>query len=213
MVKIWGIVYGDKQTEYTSFRNDKPARPWRWENDPMIFISDNYLPELSPKDLVGVFSHRFAHKTGFSKADVLSRAQPGYDVYNFSRKIGVPNFMNWSDEGHKGIKGFIQRCCDHTGLTYTNFPKHIIYANQFLATRDVYVGYINEIIKPCLDLLEGPLWVHVNQDAAYTKAMDKETLRQLTGLEFYNYVPFILERMMMQYVFSRNLKCIDLNGR
>lgn len=213
MVKIWGIVYGDKQTEYIPFRNDKPVRPWRWENDPMIFITDNYLSDLLCQDLVGVVSHRFGYKTGLSKADVLSRIQPGYDVYNFSRKIGVPNFMNWSDEGHKGIKGFIQKCCDHTGLTYTNYPKHIIYANQFLATRDVYVGYINEIIKPCLELLEGPLWVHVNRESGYTRAMDKEKLRRLTGLEFYNFVPFILERMIIMYVFSKKLKCIDLNQR
>lgn len=213
MVRIFGIVYGDKVTEYEPFRNDKPVKPWRWENDPMITITDNHLSDLSSNDFVGVFSHRFGHKTGLKKVDVLNKIQPGYDVYNFSRKIGVPNFMNWSDEGHKGIKGFIQKCCEHTGLTYTNYPKHIIYANQFIATRDVYVGYINEIIKPCLELLEGPLWIHVNQEAGYTRAMDKEKLRRLTGLEFYNFIPFILERMIIMYVFSRKLKCIDLNHR
>jgi hypothetical protein len=213
MIRIFGIVYGDKQTEYIPFRNDKPLRPWRWENDPMIEISDNNLNDLAPADYVGVFSHKFSHKTGFKKNDVLGRIQPGYDVYNFSRKIGVPNFMNWSDEGHKGIKYFIQKCCEHTGLTYTNHPKHIIYANQFVAKKSVYVDYINSVIKPSLELLEGPLWVHVNKEAGYTRAMDKEKLRMLTGLEFYNYVPFILERMMMQYIFSKKLKCMDLNQR
>lgn len=208
-ITIYGITYGDRQTEYTEIRNDKPEKAWRWENNVMLKVVDNY----PLGDYVGVFSHAFSHKTGYKKHDVLSLIKPGYDVYNFSRKIGVPNFMNWSDEGHKGIKGFIQQCCEHTGLIYTNHPKHIIYANQFIATRDVYIGYVNEIIKPCLELLEGPLWVHVNQECGYTRAMDAEKLRRLTGLEFYNFIPFILERMIIMYVFSKKLKCIDLNGR
>lgn len=207
-ITIYGITYGDKTTEYTEIRNDKPEKPWRWENEIMIRVVDNY--ELG--DYVGVFSWRFPLKTGFSKSHIMS-IKPGYDVYNFSRKIGVPNFMDWSDEGHKGIKGFVQKCCDHCNLIYTNNPKHIIYANQFVATRDVYVSYINDVIKPCLELLEGPLWVHVNQDAGYTRAMDKEKLKFYTGLEFYNFIPFVCERMMMQYIFNRNLKCLDMNKR
>lgn len=208
---IYGITYGDKVTEYTEIRNDKPERAWRWENEIMLKVVDSY----PLGDFVGVVSHRFPVKTGFKKADVLNSLKPGYDVYNFSRKIGVPNFMNWSDEGHKGIKGFIQKCCDHCNLVYTNHPKHIIYANQFIATRDVYVSYINEVIKPSLELLEGPLWPYVNQDAGYTRAMDREKLKFYTGLEFYNFIPFILERMLMQYLFNNSpfLRCLDLNHR
>lgn len=208
-ITIFGIIYGDKQTEFEPIRNDRPENAWRWENNVMIRVVDSY----PLGDYVGVFSHAFTHKTGFKKHDVISAIKPGYDVYNFSRKIGVPNFMNWSDEGHKGIKGFIQKCCDHTGLIYSDYPKHIIYANQFIATRDVYVNYINNIIKPCIELLEGPLWVHVNQESGYTRAMDREKLKRLTGLEFYNFFPFILERMIMFYVHTHKLKCIDLNGR
>lgn len=208
-ITIWGIIYGDKQTEFEPIRNDRPEKAWRWENNVMIRVVDSY----PLGDYVGVFSHAFTHKTGFKKHDVISAIKPGYDVYNFSRKIGVPNFMNWSDEGHRGIKCFIQRCCDYTGLIYTDYPKHIIYANQFVATRDVYINYINNVIKPCIELLEGPLWVHVNQESGYTRAMDREKLKRLTGLEFYNFVPFILERMIMFYVHTHKLKCIDLNGR
>lgn len=208
LIKVYGIVYGDKTTEYTPYQDKATERRWRFENNHIIDIIDNY----PLGDYLGIFSWRFSHKTGISKAQVMG-IQPGYDVYNFSRKIGVPNFMNWSDEGHRGIKGFIQSCCDHCGLKYTNYPKHIIYANQFVARSDIYTDYVNTVIKPSLELLEGPLWVHVNKDAGYTRAMDKESLMRYTGLEFYNYVPFILERMMMQYVYNRNLKCLDVNHR
>lgn len=121
--------------------------------------------------------------------------------------------MNWSDDGHKGIKGFIMRCCEHVGMEYTNDPKYIVYANQFVAKKHVYVSYVNDVIKPCLELLEGPMWGEVNRNAGYTRAMPDEKLKLYTGLDFYNYVPFILERMMCQYIFNKKLKCVDINRR
>lgn len=132
------------------------------------------------------------------------------DVYVFCRKHPPHiHFMDWSNEGHKGIKAMIQRCCDYVGMEYTNDPKPIIYANQFVATKHVYTSYINEVIKPCLELLEGEMWEEVNKDAGYTRAMEASLLKQYTGLDFYNYVPFILERMMMQFVHNKKLVCAD----
>lgn len=209
-VNIYGIVYGDKKTEYTPFVNDASEKLWRFENNPMIQISDNNLNSLLPNDLVGVFSWKFPHKTGLTKTMVLNKIHrarlSGPDVYNFykfdKRRL---HFMNWSDEGHRGIKGFIQRCCDHVGIQYCNDPTHIIAANQFVAKKHIYVDYINDVIKPCLELLEGPMWEDVKHDAGYTRAVPSIKEQGL-----YNYIPFILERMMMQYVMHRNLKVVDL---
>jgi hypothetical protein len=212
VIKIYGIVFADRRTEYEPIRNDHPIRPWRWENDPMITVVDTN--DLSDVTHMGVFSHKFKIKTGFSKNQVIQRVKENEaDVYNFARRHNVPNFMDWSDQGHKGIKKFIQACCDHCGLQYTNDLKYITYANLFVATKSVYVDYINTVIKPSLELLEGPLWEEVNVDAGYTKAMEKEKLKFYTGLDYYNFIPFCLERMMNMYIFSRNLKCIDFNKR
>jgi hypothetical protein len=114
--------------------------------------------------------------------------------------------MDWSNEGHTGIRSMIQRCCDHVGINYNDNPAHIIYANQFVARKWVYQKYINEVIKPCLDILEGPMWDEVNRDAGYTRAIDSAKLKELTGLDFYNYIPFILERMFMQFVDHHKFK-------
>lgn len=209
-ISIWSIVYGDKRGEFTEIRNDKPLRPWRWENDIMISVVDNY--ELGEK--VGVFSYKFRIKTGFSKMQVIQRLKENEaDVYNFARYHKVPNFMDWSDQGHKGIKKLIQACCDHCNLRYENNLKYITYANLFVATKHVYVNYINEVIKPSLELLEGPLWEQVNVDAGYTKAMEKEKLKFYTGLDFYNFLPFTLERMMNFYIVTHKLNCKDFNKR
>lgn len=206
-IKIFGIVYGDKTTEYTPFFNRFTEKPWRFENDCMIDIIDNHVSDLNDDDLLGIFSWKFRIKTGLPRLRVYRSLQDfkGYDLYNFCRSHGKHvHFMDWSEDGHKGIKGFIQRCCDYVGLTYTNDPEFIVYANQFVAKKSVYVSYINNVIKPCLELLEGPMWEEVNRDPGYTKAQ--------TGV-YYNYVTFILERMMCQYIFNMKLKCINLNYR
>lgn len=212
VLRIYGITYGNKTTEYTEFRNDKPAKPWRWENDPMISVSDNLLHDLQATDVVGVFSWKFPLKTGVNRS-ALEQMMEGKeaDIFSFSPYLGDHiHFMNWSEQGHPGIKDFIKRCCARCGMYYTNDPRHVIYANQFLATKQVYQAYINDVIKPSLALLEGDLWSEVNKDAGYTRAMHKERLKKLTGLDFYNYVPFVLERMMSQYIANLDLKVIQM---
>src|SRR5690606_34292813 len=123
---------------------------------------------------------------------------------------GYGSFMDWSNAGHAGIKYFIIECCNHLGLIYDNDPKHIVYANQFIARKSIYVDYVNNVIKPCLKLLEGDMWNSVNVDAGYTRALSKDELLKYTGLEFYNYIPFILERMMMQYIHNKKIKTMRL---
>lgn len=205
MVRIYGIIYDNKRTEYIPYKNLATEKLWRFENNCMIDIIDNHIHDMFDYDLLGIFSWRFGMKTGLQKHELFRRLKTSdpHDVYNFSRYLGSHiHFMDWSDQGHKGIKSMIQRCCDHVGLTYTNDPEHIVYANQFVATKSTYVQYVNEVIKPCLELLEGPMWEEVDKDPGYTRAQP--------GV-YYNYITFILERMMSQYIHNRKLKCIDLN--
>lgn len=216
MVEIFGIVYDNTTTEYKPYINQATEKLWRFENNPMLDIVDNHISHLSDEDYLGIVSWKFRDKTGLNKnklMNLVARA-PKVDVINCCRHHGKNiHFMDWSDEGHKGIKGFIQRCCAHVGMSYTNDPEYIIFANQFLAKKKIYVAYINDVIKPCLELLEGSMWEEVNRNAGYTRAMEATKLKQLTGLDFYNYVPFILERMMSQYIFNKNLSCIDINPK
>jgi hypothetical protein len=204
MNRIFGIVYGDKTTEYIPYINKPTEKNWRFENGPIIDIIDNYIFDMNPGDLLGILSWRFPQKTGIERPVLLRLLQeaPDADVYNLSRSLGPHiHFMDWSDQGHKGIKGFIQRCCKHVGLSYNNDCKYVVYANYFVAEKTVYVDYVNKVIKPCLELLEGEMWEEVNKNPGYTRAVPGVV---------YNYIPFILERMMMQYIFNRKLKTIQL---
>lgn len=217
MLKIFGITYGNHTTEFIPYKNECKEKPWRFEYNPMFDIIENHISDLSDSDYLGIVSWKFRRKTSMTANQVglrfrkAQRRDRSTQVYNLSRYLGDHiHFMDWSDEGHKGIKGIIIECCKHTGMNYENDAKHIVYANQFIARKDVYLDYINRIIKPCLELLEGPLWSIVNKDAGYTAGIEKEDLKANTGLDFYNYVPFVLERMMIQYIHNYNIKTVSL---
>lgn len=204
--KIFGIIYGDKITEYTPYYNNATEKLWRFENNALIDIIENRINGMADDSYLGIFSWRFLEKTQIKKASLAEKLfhAASADVYNLSPRFGKHiHFMNWSDEGHKGIKDMIQRCCSHAGLTYNNDCEHIIYASQFITRKDIYTDYVRSIIMPCLELLEGEMWNEVNVDAGYTRAMPN--LKEVTGLDFYNYIPFILERMFMQYVDNKQL--------
>jgi hypothetical protein len=143
------------------------------------------------------------------------KTDKGFDVGNFSPQLGkniggCGCFMDWSEAGHKGIKAIIQACCAHTGVNYENDPQHVVYAHQFIAKKSVWIDYVNTVLIPSIELMETELWETVNQDAGYTLAMKKEALKAATGLDFYNYLPFVCERLFMQFIHHRNLNTIQL---
>jgi hypothetical protein len=207
-IRLYNIFYDESQIEkcdYIPFRNKHTEKLWRFENNPMIEIVDNELTHIPDYAFVGIFSWNFREKTRISKTKLYTTIDNSAELWNCSPDLGSNicgkwTFMEWSEEGHKGITRLIQTCCDHVGINYNPNPEHIIYANQFVAMHDIYRDYINNVIKPCLELLEGELWKEVNRPAGYTRGLPKDELLQRTGLEFYNYLPFVLERMVMQYV-------------
>lgn len=217
-LRIFGITYdGSQGTEYLEYRNRFKEKLWRFENNPMIDIVENHIDDLNQTGYLGILSHRFPDKTGVTRKVLESKFEyAGHaDIYNLSPDLGkniggCGNFMDWSDAGHKGIKKLVQACCEHTGLRYENNPDYVIYANQFIAMKWTYVDYVTRVLKPSLELLENELWESVNVPAGYTAGMELMDLKRLTGLHFYNYVPFVLERMLMQYVHTYKIKTISL---
>lgn len=217
--RIYGITYGDKKTDYLEYRNHFTEKMHRFEYNPMIDICDNLIADLPGNDYLGIFSWKFGIKTGLTKnalVTLLNGIPSEVDVLNLSPNLGnniagYGCFMDWSSAGHgETLRHLIKACCTHTGLKYYNNPKQVVYANQFVAKKNVYLYYMNNVIKPSLELLEGDLWKVANTPAKYTAGVDSASLKKHTGLDFYNYVPFVLERMMMQYIANKPIKTIWL---
>lgn len=219
---VFGITYGDKATEYVDHRNTATDKLHRFEYNPMVEIIENRIGHLSENDLLGIFSWKFRQKTGVSGSHLMQllnrSAAPGIDVYNLSPDLGnniagMGCFMDWCAHklGHgEELRSLIKECCNYVGITYVNNPPVVIYANQFIATKWIYYHYMQTVVKPCLELLEGELWHRANVPAGYQVGLDLPLLKQNTGLDFYNYVPFVLERMFMQYVHHYKLKTVSL---
>lgn len=221
-MKLFTITYADGQPcPFTEYRNRTTENLHRFEYNPMLDIVENHLGEVENNKFVGIFSHKFERKTNFTSTiviyNIVMAYGHGFDLINFSPAFNYPiagkyaTFMDWSAAGHgETLRDLIKACCEHIGFEYHNAPEHIVYANFFAARKAVYIDYINTVIKPCLALLEGPLWKTVNQPANYGPGLKAEKLKALTGLDFYNYLPFVLERMTMQYIANRNIKTISL---
>ena len=78
----------------------------------------------------------------------------------------------------------------------------------FVTKKEIYIDYVNSVIKPAINLLDGKYkelaWRKCNYAAANPNIM------QLTGLPCYTFHTFILERMMAQYCRTKELKIINL---
>jgi len=213
MHRIYGIIYGDRQTEYTPYVNRFTTNRHRFENDPIIDITTNLIADMEDHHMLGIFSWRFTQKTRIRPAALhrfLTDLPADVQVVNCSPYLGPHiHFMEWSDEGHRGIIRMITRCLENVGLSYYHYCQPVIYAQQFLARKDIYYHYVNTLLLPSLALLEGKMWKQVNRPAGYTRGMELAELKRHTGLDFYNYVPFICERLFMQYVANYNYKTVD----
>jgi hypothetical protein len=75
---------------------------------------------------------------------------------------------------------------------------------------ELYIDYVDNWIIPALDYMENEIWEEVNVDANY-KGVGKEKLKELTGLEFYNMVTFVLERLILFYIRDKKLNCLNVH--
>jgi len=215
-MKLYGITYGDKITPFTEYKNNAPSHPHRFEYDPMVYIVAA-LQNMRADEHVGIFSHKFTQKTGFTKQQVeeVIINHGKWPVINFSPNLGnniggCGNFMQWSIKGHgERLRELLQACCAHVGIDYTEDPEYVIYANQFTAHYPIYLNYINHVVMPCINLMEGPLWDKVNVNANYVAGLPADQLQKTNGLQFYNYLPFVLERMFMMYVATNGFICYN----
>lgn len=219
MTRIYGITYGNKQTEYIPFQNTFHLKAWRFEYNPMLHIVNNMVSDMAGNDLLGIVSWKFGQKSKLSKQQVMAicDAEDSKDteLINFSPDLGNPAgyacFMDWSAAGHgETLRYLIKECCRLLGWQYYNYPQHVVYANMFVARVGVYREYMHAVSR-CIDFLESEsMWWLVNTDAAYTAGNAKVELKRNLGLDFYNYLPFVLERMTMQFIANRNIKTVSV---
>lgn len=130
----------------------------------------------------------------------LERLVKDKDVYTFCHPLPNSSYMSYSESHHPGLKFLVKTLCDKLGLMYKDSPKNIIYSNFVVAKKHIYKDYVENVVKPSLELLEGELWDLANKDSGYKAGLPKDQLKMYTGLDYYPLLVFVIERMWSQYL-------------
>lgn len=212
-IKIYSIVYNDEQViEYQRYDNShiKTIKDlsYLFEYSCIIDIIDNFKID---DDYLGIFSHKFPFKTGLFKKKLywLLENNPNYDIYTFcSHRVKLKGkYLEFTEKVHPGFLDLFNKLCNDLGLVVKE-PKYIVYSNFFIAKTKIYKEYVNEIIKPAIELLETKYKQEVWQDSNY-KGLEKDKLKQYTGLDYYPFYTFLCERLFSIWIENKNYKIYE----
>lgn len=214
--KIYNIAYDAGQfpnCEFDIYHNTVKTleeKSYLFEYNPIL----NIMEKEKEADYIGIFSWKFAMKTGFfkKKIDFMFDKYPNQDVYSFcqSHPHFGPNFYEFSEKYHPGFMELFKLLCNDLGLD-SRENKNLIYSNFVVVKWEVYKDFVETIIKPAIELLETKYVEKVWKDANYRDGLDTNSLRQFTGLEYYPFHTFVLERLWSAYVSTKkNIKFVNV---
>lgn len=184
--------------------NSVEQKSWRFEYNVIV----NHVPTLEDKTWTGFFSWKFIQKTHLFKKKVLRYLEKiEYDCINFCRPLPYP-YLKFTEKVHPGFMELFTLICKELNLP-TKEPANTIYSNFFVLKTPLYKRYVTEILIPAIYLLEGKYWDLANRDSQY-KGLDRERLKELTGLDYYNFVTFICERLIGQWVDKNKIKTLNV---
>jgi len=208
-VKIYSITYNDDQkTEYIRYDNSGIKTI---EQNSYLFeynVIKDLIPKVEDEDYIGIFSYKFGNKTRLYK-NLLNRLlvinnYKDYDIIGLSLKLFKGNYLEVSEEKHKGFTELFGLICKDLNLIVKE-PKNVIYSNQFLAKGKVYKQFLNEVINPTIELLETKYKDLAWKDAGYIWGLKGEQLKEQTGLDYYPFHVFILERLLSVWLENKNM--------
>lgn len=88
--------------------------------------------------------------------------------------------------------------------------RYAIYENHFVAGRDIYQSYVNELLIPVIGYMRDRDVFFA--DSGYAQKKPKEEVkayREKTGRKDWPIAPFILERLFSIYIDDKNLKVVN----
>ncbi len=212
-VEITSIVYDKEQHHYFKKEYDNShirtieQRSYLFEYNPIVELSKYFDNEK----YYGVFSWKFNHKTGHNKNtlfnEMAKRNYKQFEVINICQPLPKP-YLEFTENYHKGFMDLFNPICSDLGLEVKE-PKHTIYSNFFIAKGKVYKEYV-ELIKKAIELLDNKFTDLAWRDANYKSGLNPEQLKEKTGLDYYTFHTFILERLMSIWIDNKKIKTLDI---
>ena len=200
--------------EFENYKNNVKTlaeKSWRFEMNCIIDIVSN----TTQKDgYLGVVSYKFREKTGLTKKILnrilLENKYQEYDFINLSRSYwnSGSDFLKFTEECHPGITELMKEVVEKVGLTWDVKTETTNYSNFFILKTELYKDFINNYCIPALEYMESDDRFMVN--ATYDVGLSKELLKEHTELEHYPMIPFIMERLILFYISSKQFKTLNL---
>jgi len=193
--------------EYERYDNSRiqtiEDKSYLFEYNPIVDIVDNHDVK---EDYLGIFSWKFPFKSGLFKKKLLwlMKNNPDYDVYSMCNVPFKNGYLEFTEKYHPGFMDIFKPLCQDLALTVKE-PKNPIYSNFFIMKTELYKDYVDTIIKPAIELLETKYKDLVWKDAKYTAGLKPENLKTFTGLDYYPFHTFVLERLVNQYIDNKGL--------
>ena len=216
-VKIHSIIYDQNQkADFEVYDNSHiktvEQRSYLFEWNAILDISSK-LTNL--EGYIGVFSHKFPQKTGLSPKILnrllLKNNYQHYDFINLSPqhwKTGR-EYLQFSEEQHPGLLERLEEICKAVGLKYWHNPKYVNFSNFYITKIEVFNDYVNNYITPAIAYMENNK-DRFMIDAQYKGGLNSEELKKVSGLDFYSFHAFVLERLILMYLENKNLKVLNL---
>jgi hypothetical protein len=211
-VLIKTITYDDNQvSEYETYNNShirtKEQKSYLFEYNPIIDVVNNLSPDT---EYLGIFSWKFPTKTGFSK-NILYKSlnhykYKEYDILNLSKSYwkDTKEYLYFSYKYHPKLEELIKKLLIHLDKDIYPDDQHYVYSNFFLMKTDLWKDYIENWIKPAIEFMDND--PEYFEDAKYITGLPTNKLQELTGLDYYTYHTFVLERLIVYFIADKNLK-------
>jgi hypothetical protein len=212
-VEVTSIVYDKGQHHYFKKEYDNShiksveQQSYLFEYNPMIELSKSFTDDK----YYGVFSWKFNYKTGHTKNTLynamVKKHFKRYDIINICKPLPEP-YLEFTENYHKGFMKLFKVICKDLGLEVKE-PKHTIYGNFFIAKGKVYKEYV-EVLKTAIQLMDSKYTELAFKDANYQSGLSPEQLKERTGLDYYTFHTFILERLLSVYIDNKRISTLDL---
>jgi hypothetical protein len=206
-IDIHGICFNETQnTEYH-----------RIDNKVSTIAEKSYLFEYNVilgtdivNDYTGFLGWKFRAKSRLNKRVLfnllLDNHYWNYDIINLCEPLPKP-YLEFTENNHKGFMELFVNLCADLGLKVSE-PRHTIYSNFFIAKKEIYIEYQN-LLRQAIELLETKYKEQAWKDSGYV-GLGTKRLKLATGLEYYTFHTFILERLLSVWIDNKNIKTLDL---
>jgi hypothetical protein len=166
-------------------------------------------------DYHGVFSHDIAFEMVFKmdglpftiyNLKLLIDRYPS-DIYSFQKRRQSPNIVYQADNYHPNFSKYMVNVLDAIGWQLPKRLDFIILFNHFVAKSELYQRYVDELLKPAMEVMKTMPKLYAN--AGYKKLTP---VNVATNWGHYPYHPFLCERLPSIFVQKhiKEIKCKHL---